>query len=214
MARDQYELESFEEGGAFRAWYKLRVANVRSNVSAADVLTRHGVTLRRNGTHAEQISCPFHGQDRHPSAKYFPEEGDSPSHVWCFVCHERWDVIGLWKRFTGTERFTEILRQLERGFGLTVPEPPITEPSADEASRYDPVAADVERLLAVCESRLREYRDSFEMQSHLRLGSLLDQTRYYLERGHIDNATAKQRLSQIAKRILAGKHRAKATADP
>jgi len=215
VARDNYELEGpaeVQRSAAIRDWYKLRVGNIRRHVSAADVLMRNGVTLRRNGVHAEQISCPFHGKDNHPSAKYFPDEGDSHSHVWCFVCHENWDVIALWKKFTGTERFTEILRQLERDFGLTPPEPPLTVPRDDEPSS-DPAAEAVRRLFDVCENRLREYRDSFEMAQHLKLGSILDHTRFHLERGHIDYATAKERLSIVASRILAGRARAKASAD-
>jgi hypothetical protein len=209
MPRQSHELDSYES--RFRDWYKLRAANIRSHVSAADVLSRNGVTLRRHGSAAEQISCPFHGTDSHPSAKYFPEEGDSQSHVWCFVCHENWDAIGLWKKFTGTERFTDILRQIERDFGLTVPDPPLTR-GEDERRVEDPLAVEVERLLDSCERLLREHRDSFELTRHLKLGSILDLTRHHLERGRIDMQTGKQRLSQIANRILSEASRAKASA--
>ena len=38
-----------------------------------------------------QLRCPFHGQDNKPSARYYR---DSQS-VFCWVCRERWDVIGF-----------------------------------------------------------------------------------------------------------------------
>ena len=173
---------------------------------------RHGVTLRRGGAQAEQISCPFHGTDNRPSAKYFPDDGDSASHVWCFVCHENWDAIGLWKKFTGTERFGEVLWQLERAFGLTTPESPLNAPREEEPLP-DPIAVEVEKLLGVCEQRLREHRESLEMTTHLRLGSLLDHTRFYFERKQIDSSVALERLGQIARRILLGRSCAKAPSD-
>jgi hypothetical protein len=214
VARQNYELEGAGEArraSAYRDWYKLRVENIREHVSAADVLTRHGVTLHRNGQQPEQMSCPFHGKDDHPSAKYFPDEGSSHSHVWCFVCHENWDVIKLWKKFTGTERFTEILHQIERAFGLTRPEPPITTLREDEAPR-DPLAEESRVLFNLCESRLREFRDVFEMMPHLKLGALVDHTRFYLEHGQISHATAIERLTVILTRI-AERRSAKASAN-
>lgn len=202
MARENYELERprDEERSAVREWVKLRVANIRDCVSAADVLARNGVTLRMNGAHSEQISCPFHGTDNHPSAKYFPDEGDSHSHVWCFVCRENWDAIGLWMKFTGTERFTENLRQMERAFGLTVPESPTTVVKQD-ATVSDPLADEVRHLFEVCENRLKEHRDRFELTSHLKLGALLDHTRFYLNQGQINHTVAKERLGLVLNRL-------------
>lgn len=212
MTRETYELESPDESrrSAYYEWYKLRVENICAQVSAADVLSRNGLTLYKHGAQAEQISCPFHGKDNRPSAKYFPQEGDSRSHVWCFVCRESWDVIKLWKKFTGTERFGDVLRQLEEAFGLTAPESPTTW--VRERTRVDPLAEDSRQLLNLCESRLREHRGAFEMKSHLRLGAALDHTRFYLECGHIDHAAAIERLKSILTRIRE-KVDAKAPAD-
>lgn len=187
-------------------WNRRRLANIHRHVSAADVLARHGVSLQRNGTQAEQISCPFHGDDRRPSAKYFPEESDSRSHVWCFVCHERWDAVTLWKRFTGTEKFREVLWQMERAFGVTPPEG-IELPEAE--APYDPLVDEVAQLFEVAERRLREYRELFTLHQHLKLGQLLDYTRYNFDAGKITLATAKERLALIHTKI---KQRARAEA--
>lgn len=214
MAKD-YTIDGLTEHRrrtAIREWNKRRLANILTHVSAADVLIRHGVSLQRDGTQPEQISCPFHGNDRKPSAKYFPEEGDSRSHVWCFVCHEHWDVLGLWKKFTGTERFTEILWQLERAFGVTPPEAHgMPEPEAP----YDPMVGEVQLLFDSAERRLREYRDLFSLEAHLKLGQILDHTAYYLDRKQITHAIAKERLTALHSKIESKLRtaRAKAPAD-
>ena len=103
MPRD-YEQEAYadhERSVAIQQWMKDRVAHLHTKVTAGDVLSRHGVTLNKHGGQEEQISCPFHGTDNRPSARYFPDNGQSKSHVWCFVCHENWDLIGLWRKFNG-----------------------------------------------------------------------------------------------------------------
>lgn len=177
---------------------KARIANIHKSVSAADVLSRNGVGLRKHGGQEEQLSCPFHGTDTHPSARYYPEANDNISHVWCYVCRKRWDAIGLWKQFNGEEKFSELLFHIERAFGLTSPEFHGAPEIEDE---YDPVREEVERLFEACENRLRQYRRSFEMATHLKLGSLLDQTRFNLDRGALPVVEAQKRLTQILAKI-------------
>jgi CHC2 zinc finger len=198
-------------GQGYQDWYRVRIENICEHVSAADVLARHGVELRRKGAQAEQISCPFHGADAKPSAKYFPGDRDGRSQVWCFVCRERWDAIGLWKKFTGTERFSEVLRQLERAFGLKTPAPPAD--LSQESASEDPLLVQAKRLFDLCENRLREHRGAFEMMQHLKLGQLLDHQRFFFDNGQITAGVAVERLTLVLKRI-AEVVRAKAPADP
>lgn len=196
---------------AIHEWNKRRLANLHAHVSAADVLIRHGVSLQRNGEQPEQISCPFHGNDKKPSAKYFPADGNKHSSVWCFVCHEQWDALTLWKKFNGTERFTEILWQLERAFGVTPPEANGI-PEAEEP--YDPMVDEVRQLFEVAERRLREYRDLFALEAHLKLGQILDHTQFYLDSRQITLETAKQRLTALHIKIKSKvKERAAAATD-
>jgi len=200
MARD-YEREAYadhERGLAIQAWFKARVANIHSHISAADVLSRNGVSLRKSGGQEEQISCPFHGADKRPSARYFPEHGDSLSHVWCFVCHKRWDAVGLWKQFTNETKFSTLLFTLEKAFGITAPEYNIAPSHEDE---YDPLKEEVERLLEACENRLREYKGSFDMPAHLKVGSILDQIRFSLDRGAVTLVDGRDRLQQVLAKI-------------
>ena len=38
----------------------------------------------------EQLSCPFHGKDNKPSARYYAETDT----MYCWTCQKRWDVFG------------------------------------------------------------------------------------------------------------------------
>jgi DNA primase len=39
-----------------------------------------------------QIKCAFHGEDRRPSARVYPDTNS----VRCFYCNKSWDVITFW----------------------------------------------------------------------------------------------------------------------
>lgn len=164
----------FQRSEAYKAWVAERVENIRSRVSAHDVLRLNGIELKHSvGDKAESILCPFHS-DRSPSAKVHPQIGTSPSGVYCFTCQERWDVFDLWKKFGREDmRFTEVLLGLERAFGLMTPEMPQDAwgfvkkgPSEEEVQARD--------LLGVCERRMRLARDNFDAKSFFALGSILD----------------------------------------
>ena len=190
--------EGLEREHAIKQWYSTRVNNINARVTAADVLSRHGVSLRKNGGQQEQISCPFHGTDRHPSARYYPESGDSRSGVYCYVCRKRWDAIGLWKKFTGEEKHSKVLFEIERAFGIETPEFTFESDPEDE---YDPLKDEVDRLFEACENRLREYKTSFPMIAHLKLGSLLDQLKYSRDHGALSLPDTRDRLNQVLAKI-------------
>lgn len=190
-------IERLAEATVIRAWFAARKAQIHHHVTAAQVLARYGVSLRHGGDIEEQISCPFHGTDRKPSARYFPTSGRSMSHVWCFVCHENWDAIGLWKKFTGTEKFGHVLGELERAFGLT---PPAHGLSAPEPER-DPLEEEVARLLDKCEGMLRAERGALSMSAALKLGSVLDGVRFDVDQGRLALPEARVRATKLLQTI-------------
>ncbi len=201
MARD-YAREAFEDAEKNQVrqqWYEARRDAIHRAVSAYDVLARFGVSLKRAGDREEQISCPFHGTDRHPSAKFYPDTTTSKSHVWCFVCREPgWDAIGLWRKFSGDSYPTALFR-LEQMFGISPPEFHVS--TTWEEDEYDPAREEVENLLETCEQRLIRDRDSFDMTSHLKLGAILDQIRFQIDRGEIRLPEAKTRLQLVLGKI-------------
>jgi len=62
---------------------------IKDKVRMETVLAGQGIEVM-NGRET-QISCPFHGDDKSPSARFYPDT-DS---IHCFTCKETWDVISF-----------------------------------------------------------------------------------------------------------------------
>jgi hypothetical protein len=175
-----------------KAWFKSRVETINSKVTVYDILRRQGIALRHTTDRLEQIPCPFHGKDEHPSARVYPADAKSPSHIWCFVCREHWDAIRLWKKFGGDEskKFHQVLCELEKAFNITPPEVSREAFSSSSAAASTPDAASketFERLYASCESRLLsvqgDFRSANDMAGYLLIGSILDKLFYSVTEG-------------------------------
>lgn len=196
----RFEDEARKELGqsdAYSRWMKARVEAVHQRISAADVLAENGLRLRYGGARPEQISCPFHGKDTHPSARYHPEAGDSRAGVWCFVCNKRWDAIGLWKEFRSFEgTFGSLLRSIERAYGLEPPEAPPEGAAEEAADDYE-----LAQLFEACEHRLRGSKRAFTMESFLTLSSLLERLYFRVEKGTIVLSEAKLILRKVLEKV-------------
>lgn len=191
-----------------REWVKNRIAQVHRNVSAFDVLQRRGVTLISTSGRAEQFSCPFHGVDRKPSARIYPESARSPSHAWCFVCQERWDVIALWRKFNGDADdipFTRTLTQIEQAYGLPKLEMPkdLWGDKAGDDAAHLLIAFD--NLYEVCENRLRLARSAYQklddMVGYLSASSVLDKIRHRVDQRKVSPEKAQVMLRQLLTKI-------------
>ena len=200
-----YKNEAFQESEARSStlrWMQSRVDTLRKSVTAHDVLRMNGVTLSHSGDREEQFPCPFHGVDRHPSARVYPESVTGPSHVWCFVCRKNWDAIGLWKQFlggSGDMKFSRVLFEMERAFSITPPERP---PSPEEMEDFeDPEVVRVGMTFDLCEDRLKREKQSFDMKSHLMLGAVLDRVRYQFENGQLAVEKTKEVLQKVLDKI-------------
>jgi hypothetical protein len=187
-----------ERNLAIQQWMKDRVENIHQLVSVVDVLAYHGVHLQKGGHQEEQLSCPFHGDDRKPSARFYPNNKHGRTGIWCFVCREQWDVISLWKKFNGESKFSELLFNIEKAFGITPPESNISKSLEDES---DPLQEEINNLFDTCDNRLREERDQFDMATHLKLGSIVDQLRYALDNKVLPPNTIKTHLEQVLNKI-------------
>lgn len=178
-------------------WVRLRVDNIHARITAYDVLAQHQVMVP-TPDREHQISCPFHGQDAHPSARYYPETPGSRSHVWCFYCRKSWDVIGLWREFHGQDvPFTRTLLEIEKAFGLETPE----MPRLPSRPKVDPNLKRYQTLAEACESRLVAEKANFDMRSYFILCVLLDRVYGAVASNRVTAAQGCERLRKILDKI-------------
>lgn len=189
-------------------WIRQRVEVINQRVTAHEVLRRGGVDLSQVAQDdEEQFSCPFHGMDHKPSARVYPADAQSKSHAWCFVCQERWDAIGLWRKFHEGEdkSFTRVLTEIEREYGLKTPpmpsEAPFGEPKGNEAMEAFNASYEA------CEAYLRRarpaYRQLDDMVGYLSAGQALDKLRYRVDKQKMTPKRGQQVVRQLLDRITA-----------
>ena len=203
MPRD-YHKEAEQEDSQKKlrkAWVQTRVEAILNRVSAFVILRRYNAQLQQSGENRiEQISCPFHGKDNKPSARIFPASAKGPSHVWCYVCQERWDAIGLWRKYNDdTVPFTRSLMELERAYGLPTPEIPNVIDMRDAIRKQE--YEELEKLLNIAERRLFNARDAFDMKAYLTLGSVLDKLHSRFEAETLQGISFRATIRKILDKI-------------
>lgn len=187
-------------------WYRRRVEEVLQKVSAFDILRRNGIRIKQvSETRAEQIHCPFHGADNKPSARVYPDNARRASHIWCYVCQKSWDAIGLHMGFQSL-KFSQALSDLERNYGIEVPEMPkdlegLVEQPPDEALEQFYV------LFEVSERRLKLARPSYkalqDLQGYLTASSVLDKVLHRVENRRISPDRGVEVLHQLLGKVSA-----------
>lgn len=193
---------------AIKAWYGMRTRIIHERVTVHDILRRNGVSFRHTGDREEQVSCPFHGKDENPSARVYPSSPRSPSHVWCFVCRERWDAISLWKKYSGDgdgKSFHQLLSELEKLYGLQTP--PVPEGAFDRGGvpDADRLKQEFETYYALVERRLIDVRSDYakleDMAGYLVAGSVLDKVLSQASEGALPYKDALDVLKRLLKKI-------------
>lgn len=84
---------------------------VRQSVTMKDIAAMYGYRVTRTG----YISCPFHGEDKHPSMRVY----DGERGYYCFVCNVGGDVIDFVKRHDGIG-FEQAVRVIASHFGIPI----------------------------------------------------------------------------------------------
>lgn len=194
---------------AIKAWYAMRTRAVHERVTVHDILRRNGVSFRHTGDREEQVSCPFHGKDENPSARVYPTTPRSPSHVWCFVCRERWDAISLWKKYSDGEgkSFHRLLSELEKLYNIETP--PVPEGAFDRngggASDTEQSKQAFEAYYALVERRLVDVRSDYvklgDMNGYLVAGSILDKVYHQTSEGQLGFKEGHEVLERLLKKI-------------
>jgi hypothetical protein len=191
------EHESLKES-LLKEWIRKRVETIHHHLDAASVLEANGVRLRYGGAQPEQISCPFHGVDRKPSARYHPASGNSVAGVWCFVCNERWDAIALWGKFAQYEGpFSGLLRRIEAELHLDTPD----VPSGLSETVVRPPDTRLREQLEAVDSRLRSSKKELDLSTYLTLGSALDYLWTLEKQGLMDFDKAQPLVQKVLAKI-------------
>jgi len=177
-------------------WVARRVAAVRDVYSTFDVLMERGIQEVPDKSTPMQISCPFHGPDNKPSARFYPAgSGRSYDIVRCFKCKENWDCINFYAKFKGL-KFMDALVELERRFRIRVPRrpeaPEFTEPVDRGANYISDKWEDVPRTLTLLESKLTRVRDKVPLSDFVKFCRVLDVVQYDL-----DKASGKQNPEMV-----------------
>lgn len=167
-------------------WIKDRSWAVRKAYNSYDCLHEFGFgeTLVDTDT-AVQMSCPFHGPDRRPSARYYPSSSRYSDYVRCYYCKENWDSVNLYMKFKGLS-FMDALKELERRFRIKIPKRPDAEPIEDYVDRnlatYKSDAwGDVERNLVLLNKKLLRVRDCVSLIDYIKYCRVLDKVRWDLD---------------------------------
>jgi len=79
---------------------------ILNNINMNDIVNKYGLNHKKR-----KMRCPFHGQDKHPSAQIY-EDG-----FHCFTCGKHLDVIGFVEEYFNLD-FKEAMQKINLDFNL------------------------------------------------------------------------------------------------
>lgn len=95
---------------------KERMQYIRENLPFGMVFHHYNLPWTTDKTH--QVSCPFHGEDRNPSARYYADS----KRFQCFACTEDQggDVVWFIKKMQHLESYDETFIFITKTFGVSL----------------------------------------------------------------------------------------------
>lgn len=79
---------------------------ILETISMQDILEKYGIEYRNT-----KLRCPFHGEDRRPSAKAYEKN------FHCFACQRHFDVIGFVEEYFNLS-FKEAMQKINLDFNM------------------------------------------------------------------------------------------------
>lgn len=79
---------------------------ILNNITMQDIVERYNISHKRR-----KMRCPFHGQDKHPSAQIYNDG------FHCFTCGKHLDVIGFIEEYFNLD-FKEAMQKINIDFNL------------------------------------------------------------------------------------------------
>jgi hypothetical protein len=169
---------------SIQEWIAKRASAVRDAYTSFSCLMEHGIDTVPDESTPTQLSCPFHGIDARPSARYYPATGGRSDYVRCFKCKENWDAINLHAKFKGL-KFMDALQDLERRFRIRIPQKPeapeIVEPIERKSDYVSDKWADVPRVLALLEKKLQRLRERSSLIDYVKFCRVIDAVQWDLD---------------------------------
>lgn len=184
------------------AYNKERIDNIKDQVHITDILDYYGIKVHTKDREF-QFPCPLHGdgQDNSYSARMYP---DSES-TYCFACHQSRDVV-QWVRDYEALEFGKALSFIERTFGVkNVPTPsfdPTDEKTKHEVrdllQRQQKAPTYLEKIQVIDKKARRALRStSVPCDDATKIFYILDNMRYDIQHGNIDDVTVAQVLQKV-----------------
>lgn len=118
------------------------------------------------GMEEEQFSCPFHGVDRKPSARYY-KLTDSAH---CFTCHESWDIFSYTMK-DEVMSFREAVNSLIKRYHVDLSKlPDIAESSQTRKFGRDRVKVDNRKLhTEKIQQAIQALRDELDFEKYRKM---------------------------------------------
>jgi len=145
-------------------YWKERSNNIKENVTMKELTSHFNIHTRAEGPVA-QINCPFHGSDKHASARIY-----ETNTMYCWVCSSVWDVISFTKDILGIS-FHEACSYLEKNYGITKPDQTIAyrprKPDFLTSKKKEAIPFDFVGNFTKVQDFLIRNRDSFTKGKYL-----------------------------------------------
>jgi len=103
---------------AIKEYMRLRVDNIKRQLTVASVLAHYGIDVRAVDREF-QFPCPLHGdgQDNSYSARMYPDNDNGSGGTYCFACHKSRDCV-RWVQDKEGLSFGKGLSHIERSFHI------------------------------------------------------------------------------------------------
>jgi len=164
-----------------------RTQRIIENVCMQDLLAYYGVYLRDyqiDSRGSSQISCPIHGQDKKPSAKYYKKSNS----FHCWACGKTYNTIDLVKAIENLS-FRGALYFLERFANL----PPLVQEKVSVQEPELKFTLTYKGRIDILEKRIRNMQFKITLDKYILLFEMLD---------ILSMSEDTQRLYQLEKKVL------------
>lgn len=201
-----------EMNPAVKEYLDRRVANIKTQVTVADVLSHYGIDVRTVDREF-QYPCPLHGdgQDNSYSARMYPDNDNGSGGTYCFACHKSRDCI-RWVQDKEALSFGKALSYVERTFHVSnipkahfsydpdkaEPPPSLDKPSpAMEQLQEEQLKGAIEAVEASLRRAIAARHNELDMAQVLKLFYTLDTAVFGWQEGELTHEQTKMLVGKI-----------------